>query len=74
MQKPSPGLADMGGDSHSEGRGFESRRHILDGHDFFHICCKNCIVCLKKPKINETEAGVGPFFIKTFAESEEFDD
>ena len=24
------------------------------------ICCKNCIVCLKRPKINEKEAGVGP--------------
>ena len=27
----------MGGDSHSEGYGFESRRQILDGHDIFHI-------------------------------------
>ena len=25
----------MGGDSYSEGRGFESRGHILDGHDIF---------------------------------------
>ena len=25
----------MGGDSHSEGRGFESRRRIPDGHDNF---------------------------------------
>ena len=25
------------------------------------ICCKNCKVCLKRPKINEKEAGVGPF-------------
>ena len=25
------------------------------------ICCNNCIdVCLKRPKINEEEAGVGP--------------
>ena len=31
------------------------------GHFFTLICCKNCIVCLKKPKINEKEAGVGPF-------------
>ena len=31
---------------------------------FLHICCKNCIVCLKKPKINEKEAGDGPFFLK----------
>ena len=25
------------------------------------ICCKNCIVFLKSPKINKKEAGVGPF-------------
>ena len=28
----SPGLVVMGGDSRSEGCGFESRRHILNGH------------------------------------------
>ena len=33
----SPGLVVMGGDSRSEGCGFESRRRILDGHDIFHI-------------------------------------
>ena len=34
----SPGLVVMGVDSRSQGRGFESRRRILDGHDiFFHI-------------------------------------
>ena len=58
----SPGLVVMGGDSHSKDGGFESRRRILDGHDIFYIfCCKNCIVCLKRQKINEKEAGVGPF-------------
>jgi len=32
---------------------------------FTFICCKNCNdVCLKRPKINEKEAGVGPFFFK----------
>ena len=32
---------------------------------FTYICCKNCgYVCLKRPKINEKEAGVGPFFLK----------
>ena len=51
----------MGRDSHSKGRGFESRHHILDGHFFTYICCKNCDVCLERPKINEKEAGVGPF-------------
>ena len=53
----------MGGDSLSEGYGFKSQHHILDGHDIFTmICCKNCIVCLKRPKTNEKEAGIGPFF------------
>ena len=33
-------------------------------HFFTLICCKNCIVCLKRPKINEKEARVGPFFKK----------
>ena len=28
---------------------------------FTLICCKNCIACLKRQKINEKEAGVGPF-------------
>ena len=39
-----------------------SRHRILDGHFFKYICCKNCNVCLKRPKIEEKEAGVGPFF------------
>ena len=57
----SPGLVVMGGDSLSEGHGFESWYHILDGH-FSHIfVVKICNVCLKRPKINEKEAGVGPF-------------
>ena len=60
----SPGLVVMGGDSRSEGCGFESQCHILDGHDIFsHIfVVKICNVCLKRLKINEKEAGVGPFF------------
>ena len=32
--------------------------------DIFHIFCKSCIACLKGPKINEEEAGAGPFFQK----------
>ena len=31
----SPGLVVMGGDSRSEGRGFEPQCRILDGHDIF---------------------------------------
>ena len=30
----------------------------------FFTYCKNCNVCLKRPKINEKEAGVGPLFKK----------
>ena len=31
---------------------------------FTLICCKNCIGCLKIPKINEKEGGVGPLLLK----------
>ena len=52
--------------SRSEGRGFKSQRRILDRHDIFTlICFKNYNdACLKRPKINKKEAGVGPIFIK----------
>ena len=58
----SSGLVVMGGDSCSKGCEFESQHHLLDGHFFTYICCKNCNVCLKRLKINEKEAEVGPFF------------
>ena len=54
----------MGRDSRSEGHGFESQHCILDGHFFTYNCCKNCNVRLKRPKINEKEAEVGPFLKK----------
>ena len=58
----SPGLVVMGGDSRSEDRGFLSQHHILDGHEIFTvICCKNCIVCLKIPKINKKRPGSAHF-------------
>ena len=41
----SPGLVVMGDDSCSNGRVFESHRHILDGHFFALICCKK-LYCL----------------------------
>ena len=55
------GLVVMGGDSCSEGSRFKSQCRI--GWTFFTlISCKNYIVvCLKKTKINEKEAGDGPF-------------
>ena len=51
----------MGGDSCSKDCEFESWHRILDGHFFTYFCCKNCNVCLKRQKINEIEAGAGPF-------------
>ena len=55
----------MGRDSLSEGHGFESHHRIMDGHFLAYNCCKNCYyVCLKRPNINEKEAGVGPFLKK----------
>ena len=41
----------MGGDSCPEGHVFESQHHVLDGHFFTLVYCKNCVdVCLKKTK------------------------
>ena len=56
----------MGDNSCLKGCEFESWRCIMDGHFFTLICCKNCIVCLIRLKINEKEARVGPFFKKVF--------
>ena len=54
----SPGLVVMG----AKGRGFKSRYRIRVGHFFTYICSKNCNdVFFKRLKINEKEAGVGPF-------------
>ena len=42
---------------------------------FFHInlFLKNCILYLKRPKINAKEAGVGPFLKnKIFSEAEKY--
>ena len=48
----------MGGDSCPEGCGFESQHQILDGHFFTYFCL------FEKTKINEKEAGDGPFLIE----------
>ena len=55
----------MGGDSCAKCHGFEIRHHILDGHFFTLICCKNCIVCFNRPKINEKRPGLAHFFKKS---------
>ena len=52
----------MGGDFHSEGCGFESQHHKLDGHFTLLFVVKN--VLFEKTKINEKEAGHGSFFKK----------
>ena len=52
-------------DSRSEGCEFEFRARYW--MDFFTIiCCKICITCLKRQKINEKEAEDGPFLKKQF--------
>ena len=38
-----------------------SAGYWMDMTFFTLICCKNCIVCLKRPKINKKEAGIGSF-------------
>ena len=61
-----PGLVVMGGDACSKGRGFESRRRILDGHDIFShaFVVKIVLFVWKRPKINIKEAEDGPFLKK----------
>ena len=46
-----PGLLVMGGDSCTEGRGFKSLHHILDGH-FSHIFVVKIVILFEKTKIN----------------------
>ena len=58
----SPGLVVMGDDSCSRGRGFESRHHILDGYDIFHIDLLLKLYCLFEKTVNKPKGiGVGPF-------------
>ena len=60
----SPGLVVMGGDSWSEGCGFESWHRKLDGYFFTHICCLNCNFSSKRPKINDKRGRGWPIFKK----------
>ena len=55
----------IGDDSCLKGCQFKSRHHILDGHVFTLICCKNFIVCLKRPKIKKP--GLVHCFLKNVA-------
>ena len=57
----SPGLVVMGDDSCSK-KVIGSNPGAVHWMDIFshRFCCKNCIVCLKRQKINEKEDRVGP--------------
>ena len=46
-----------GGVSKSEGHEFKSQRLIFDKHFFKLICCKICIVCLKKTENKQKRGG-----------------
>ena len=52
----------IGGVLQSKGCGFESRHRFMDGH-FSNCFVVNIVmfVCLKRPKINETEGGMAHF-------------
>ena len=60
----STGLVVMGGDSSSEGRAFEYQLHILDGHFYTFICCKNCNGCMKMTEVKEKRPRMAHFFKK----------
>ena len=56
----------MGGDLRPKVVGSNpSGIYWMDMTFFTLTCCKKCIVCLKRLKINEKEARVGPFLKKT---------
>ena len=50
----------MGGDSCSQGRGFECLHRILDGH-FLHLFVVKLLLLFETTKINEKEAGMDLF-------------
>ena len=60
--KKRPDLVVLEGHSCSKGCGFKSRYNILDGHFFTLFLCKNCIVCLKRPKIIKKRGQGWPIF------------
>ena len=50
-----PGLVVMRGDSCSEGHGFESQHHMVDGH-FSHLFAVKIVMYVWKDKRNQKEA------------------
>ena len=62
-----PGLVVMRGDSCSEGREFESQHPLLDGVLHIWLVVKFVtFTYLERPKINEEEAGDGPFKMEEY--------
>ena len=51
----------MGGDSCSDGGGFESQHHTLVGHFLTYICCKIVMFVKKTKNLSEKEAGDAPY-------------
>ena len=64
--KLATGLVVMGDNSCSRVCGFESRRHLLDGHFFTLICCKNCNVCLNRSKKRKKRPGLAHFLKNSY--------
>ena len=58
----SPSSVVMGCDSCSRAREFEPQHRILDAYFATLVCCKNGVVCLKKPK---SKLILTPNFFKT---------
>ena len=56
----------MGGDSCSEGRWFECKLRILDGH-FSHFFVVKIVMFVSKDKKNKKEAGNSPFLKTSLA-------
>ena len=61
----------IGGDSCSEGRGFESRHRILETF-FTYISCKKCNdVSMKRRKINDRRGWGWPILKKPFVSKQQ---
>ena len=67
VKQRTQGLVVMWGDSHSEGCGFESQCHILDGYFFSWICCKIVLMFVwKGRKYTKKMPGMARFFLKKY--------
>ena len=58
----SPGLVVRVEDMHSRLSVFKSQHRISNGYFYHYIVVKIVMFVRKRPKINEKEAGFGPYF------------